>query len=618
MILAANSGIYITHNAGNSWTNVSVFGVKQLLYNPGDTNIIYGTLSGGSAQIIRSKDGGNTWNNVTSLTGAQRINIAVSQANSAIVTAIASNNNSGLLGVYRSVDTGATYTPVFVDDAGCTNNILGYDLGLPTSNCGGQGWYDLCIAMDPLNANYIIIGGVNTYYSYDGGVTWTLANQWYATTWNSQTVHADKHCLAYNKLTGAIYETCDGGVYKSYAPLTGPWTDLTNGICITEFYKNAVANGVPFCIGGAQDNGTKMIHGDTATDIRGGDGMQCRIDYSDPNNIFYASYPNGSIDVTFNGGLSYASITNSLTGSGDWVTPYIIHPANPAVLLLGYNQVFASYDYGNSWAPISPVFSSNNINTIAIPFTNTNYIYVVSDDNKIHYTTNFGATWSLINVPVPASNYISDLAVDPKNEKRFWVTMSGYGGDKVLGYNLATGTWAHESGTLPDIPVNCILIDTFSSAKYIGTDAAVFYKDTTMSDWALYNSHLPSVRVSDLNINYSTGEMWAATFGRGMWKTTKADHPNGVPSVPLTAATITVFPDPNHGIFTINTNYKEFKGQSVTVKLMTPDGRIAWQKEAVFDNAGDLKINTGNLLKGAYICVVSNKNKVTRSKVVVY
>jgi len=613
MILSSSNGIYLSHDAGNSWIRSYGSAVKQILYNPGDTNTLYGTTAGGSCQMILSKDGGNTWHTVTSLSGAQRINIAVSPANSSIVMALATNSNSGLLGVYMSSDTGVTYAPVSTD-ASCTNNLLGYDIGLPTSNCNGQGWYDLCIAMDPANPSNVIVGGINTYYSSDGGNTWTLTNQWYNTVFNApQTVHADKHCLAYNPLTGAAYESCDGGIYKSYAPLAGEWKDLTNGIGITEFYKNAVDNAVPFCIGGAQDNGTKMVNGGVATDLTGGDGMQCRIDYTDPTNTFYSGYPNGSFDVTFDGGTSYGSITNTLTGSGDWVTPFIIHPSNPGTLLLGYDTLWVSYNYGASWSGISPRFSgSNNINTIVIPFTNNDYIYVVVDNNVIHYTTNFGATWSSITKPVTGT--ISDLAVDPKNEKQFWITMNGYGTEKVLGYNLTTNTWTHETGSLPDIPVNCMVIDSSSSTRYIGTDAAVFYKDTTMTDWVLFDNNLPSVRVSDLNINYTTNQIWAATFGRGMWMSPKADLTStGLPVVPATAAAISVFPDPNHGIFTISTTYKEFKGQSVTIKLVSSDGKAAWQEDAAFDNSGNLKVNATGLMKGVYICVVSNKNMVSYS-----
>ena len=617
LILSTNAGIYVTHNAGASWTKTSLNPAKQVLYNPGDTNVVYATLSGGSAQVERSADGGNTWTTVTSISGAQRMNIAVSASNSAIITAVADNSSYGLLGIYRSVDTGHTFTSVLLDNGSCANNLLGYELGLPTTSCTGQGWYDLCIAMDPQNPNNVIVGGVNTYYSYDGGVTWSLANQWYATVFNAPaTVHADKHCLSYNKLTNAVFETCDGGVYRCYAPLTGTWTDLTNGLGITEFYKNAVADGVPFCIGGAQDNGTKMINSGIATDLTGGDGMQCRIDYTDPTNTFYSGYPNGSFDATFNGGVSYGSITSSLTGTGDWVTPFIIHPSSPSTLLLGYDTLFVSYDYGSTWNPLSHIFASGyNINNIAIPLTNNNYIYVVVDNNTIHYTTNFGTTWTLINVP--STDNISSLAVDPKNENQFWITFSGYGTNKVSGYNVTTGSWTNENGTLPNIPVNCILIDTASQTKYIGTDAAVFYKDTTMTDWALYNTNLPSVRISDLNINYATGEMWAATFGRGMWRTLKADQPNSVSTLAITAAAISAYPVPNHGTFTIHTSYKEFVGQNVNVKLVTADGRSTWQTDMTFDNSGDLKISAP-VAKGSYICVVSNKNMISRTRVVVY
>jgi hypothetical protein len=34
MILSSSAGIFISHNAGNSWTNVSTYDVKQILYNP--------------------------------------------------------------------------------------------------------------------------------------------------------------------------------------------------------------------------------------------------------------------------------------------------------------------------------------------------------------------------------------------------------------------------------------------------------------------------------------------------------------------------------------------------------------------------------------------------------
>ena len=624
MILGTNAGIFKTYNAGLSWKNVFTGNFKQILYKPGDTSTVYGTMYTDSCQqIMLSTDAGLTWTAVTSFTDAQRISIAVSPASPTMVKALASNNSSGLKGIYESTDNGATYHAIYTDDTSCKRELLGWDLGLPTKNCGGQGWYDLCIAVNPANASEVTVGGVNTYYSADGGSTWQIANTWYGGLTGVSTVHADKHCLSYNPLTGGLFETCDGGVYKNYGPTTAPWTDLSNGICITEFYRNAVDNGVSFSIGGAQDNGTKMVDAGVATDLTGGDGMQPLINYGDPANIFYCSSQNGYISMTRDAGASYHSITDTLHSSGGWVTPYLLHPTDTATLLLGFKNVFVSHNNGISWTAISPIFDSNsNINDIAIGITNTNYIYALHDDynvwkSVINYTTNFGATWDTIHIPF--TNFINDIVVDPKNEKHFWVTISGYtSGKKVYSYNLATGAWINESGTLlPNLPVDCMVVDTATGTQYIGTDAAVFYKDTTMTNWALYNTHLPTVHVADLHINYATGELWAATFGRGMWKSRKSDYnPLSVKQV-VTAAVITIAPNPSHGSFTINASGELING-TVTVKLISSDGRAVLQTSSVFDNSGKLKIITKGIPAGFYICEVSNQHVVSRSKVVVY
>jgi len=624
LTLATNNGIYKTFDGGATWTNIPAGDFKQILFCPVDTNIMYGTnYTSTSSQILRSHDGGNTWATVTSLTDADRINIAVCPSSPQTVMALASSSNQdGLEGVYSSSDSGATYTEVFTEDIGCTMNIIGYDLGLPTTACNGQGWYDLCIAIDPLNVNNVIVGGINNYYSTDGGLSWSIVTQWYTGIPGIQTVHADKHSLAYNPLNHALYEGCDGGIYKTMDATGGIWEDHTNGMGITQFYRNAVATGVTFCLGGAQDNGTKSVDvGGAYADVTGGDGMVCQIDYTNPSFTWYTSYPNGSFDVTNDGGISYTNISSNIPGtpSGDWVTPYIIHPNVPSTLLAGYGQLFMSADQGSTWAAISPAFDTPyyNINTIAVPFTNPNDIYLAVDDNHIHFSPDFGATWSNINLPSPAN--ISRFAVDPKNENIIWVTFNGYGANKVAEYNRSTNTWTIHNGTLPDIPVNCIVIDSSSETKYIGTDVAVYYMDTTMTDWALFDTHLPAVIVNDLNINYSTNELWAATFGRGMWKTLKSDIPTSVSSViPYAIDVIKISPNPNKGTFTINTGNTALIGKQAQVQLLAADGKTAWQGNNTFDNTGNMKVVTNGLAKGTYICEVSNSEVVARSRLVIY
>ncbi len=623
MILGTNMGIYKTNDAGATWTHPAPGNFKQILFKPGDTTTVYGSIyTDTSCQIVLSIDGGVTWNPVTSFTDAQRINLAVCPASPTTVMALASNYSSGLEGIYNSTNSGASYTAVYTDDTSCDKELLGWDMVLPTSSCGGQGWYDLCIAMNPTNASEVTIGGVNTYYSSDGGITWTIANGWYDNGTGMSIVHADKHCLAYSPLTGGLFETCDGGVYKNYGPLTSAWTDLSSGLCVTEFYRNAVDDGVSFCIGGCQDDGTKMINGGVSSDLTGGDGMQPLINYGDPADIFYCTSQNGYINMTRDGGASYHGITDTLHSSGGWVSPYLIDPTDTATLLLAYKNVYVTHNNGVYWTAISPVFDTNsNINYLVMAPTNTNYIYAEHDDYNIwksvlHYTTDYGVTWDTIHVPF--TNFISDIAVDPKNEKHLWVTVSGYGTDKVYSYDLATNTWVNESGTLPDLPTDCIVVDKVSLTKYIGTDAAVFYRDTAMANWALFDAHLPHVHVYDLNINYATGEIWAATFGRGMWKSIKADNPPRLGVNQLQQPVLTVSPNPAHAFVTIYTTNWELRNGEVAVKLIAADGKTVLSNSAIFDASGNLRLNTSALSPGFYICEVSNGQVISHAKIVVY
>ena len=622
LIFGASTGLYKSSNGGATWQKVYSQNLRQVVFNPADTAVLHATADmGSSAQILQSADGGYTWTTSTSFFAARRIALAVCPAMPTEVKAIAANNENGLLGVYVSHDFGATFDPAFEDNSFCVNNMLGYDLGLPATNCGGQGWYDLCIAVDPLNPDNVTIGGINNYHSVDGGYTWEIANQWYSGVTGLETVHADKHWLGYNPLNHCMYLGCDGGIYKTYSPLTGRWKDITDGIGVTQFYRNAVANGVTFCLGGSQDNGSKKLDAGVATDMTGGDGMQCLFNYADPEFVFYCAYQNGHVDKTTDGGINFSSITDDLPTPGAWITPYVLHPTNPANLYIGYKAVYASLDNGTSWDIISPQFSSvANIDILTIGMDNPDYIYAVRNNgasSRIHYTANGGDDWGTI--PTTFTNYISDLVVDPLDAKRIWVTLSGYNSSKVLMYEPTTGNWVNQSAGLPNIPVNCMVIDTFSKTKYVGTDAAVFYRTTEMTSWALYNNLLPNVNVYDLNINHSTNEIWAATYGRSMWKSPKLEiTPTAIKNTVSQQQKINIAPNPCHGSFTITSPGNTLRNQTATVSLITTDGKTMYTSNSKFDQAGTLKVDISDLPAGFYICELTHSAGTSRGKLVVY
>jgi hypothetical protein len=260
---------------------------------------------------------------------------------------------------------------------------------------------------------------------------------------------------------------------------------------------------------------------------------------------------------------------------------------------------------------------------MAIANSNPNYIYLAYCDYSVwksvmYHTIDGGNTWDTITVPF--TSFIADIKVDPKNENLLWVAVSGYSAsDKVYCYDLAHHNWINKSSSLPNLPVECILIDSAFGTRYIGTDAAVFTQDSNSNTWALFNTHLPTVHVSDLNINYNTQEIWAATFGRGMWKSVKKDQlpPTKLNNVVKAEDAIGIYPDPNNGDFILFTTDKDMFGKTVSVSLINTLGIEVLKQAANFDAGGKMHIVNKTIKPGNYVCRVSFKNIVSNTRVII-
>lgn len=130
---------------------------------------------------------------------------------------------------------------------------------------------------------------------------------------------------------------------------------------------------------------------------------------------------------------------------------------------------------------------------------------------------------------------------------------------------------------LPTVPVNCIVYQNGSpDALYVGTDLGVYYLDNTMSQWVPYSNGLPNVRVMDLDIQYASGKLRAATFGRGLWQTEL-----NVPVVNAIDAGILSIPAPSGTVCTDTINpmveLKNFGSTdltSATIKYLVDAGPV--------------------------------------------
>ena len=128
--------------------------------------------------------------------------------------------------------------------------------------------------------------------------------------------------------------------------------------------------------------------------------------------------------------------------------------------------------------------------------------------------------WTDVTNGLPvASNYLTQVAISDTDPNLVYATFSGYvPGQKV--YRSINGgvAWTNFSGTLPNMPADTIVYrKSATNEVYIGTDAGVYYRADTSPDWVPYKNGLPNVIVDDLQIDYGTNTLRAATYGRGIW-----------------------------------------------------------------------------------------------------
>ncbi|NLJ07500.1 MAG: PKD domain-containing protein [Sphingobacteriales bacterium] len=526
---ATNNGIYKTVNAGNNWTRVYSYGCIDIEFKPQNPSVIYAAVYQGSwtagAKFIRSTDNGSTWKEITGdWSGkANRIAIAIAPGDSNYVYIIASesptsnyDNRHGYLGFYRSVNGADSFVTMSTSP-----NILGWSPG--GTDQRGQGWYDLEVVVSPVNRHLVFIGGINIWKSEDGGATWTLSAHWYGGG-GAPYVHADIHAMAFDpKNPYALYIGCDGGIY--YTKNGGvTYKDISQSMVTSQIYRiGSSATDNKLVIAGLQDNGSKLYNGSWGN-VLGGDGMECIIDPTD-NKIMYGSLYYGDIQKSTNGGSSFNKIKKNIDEDGGWVTPYLLCPKDPKILYAGYNNVWVNYNRGSSnWIKISSFAGSTTLVALAVAPSDTSVIYAAKS-STLYRTRNSGQTWDNINSGLPTANAsITDIEVREDNANVVWVTFSGYSnGNKVFVSVDGGDNWVNYSGSLPNLPVNCIVYQKGSdNGLYVGTDVGVYYRDSSLNDWIPFSSGLPNVIVNDLEIFYnsvpSKQRIKAATYGRGLWE----------------------------------------------------------------------------------------------------
>ena len=553
LYVLSNQGLWRSTNGGANFTQVQTGSWQELELKPGDPNTVYAIKQiSNRTEFWRSTNNGvsfaqigTNWPLPVAPDEQERTEIAVTAAAPNTVYALctgAADGGSGLYGVYKSIDQGATWTfqccgtgPGGVPSL--TNfNLMGWDDG--GQDDGGQYYYDLAFNVDPTNANKVHVCGVQRWVSVDGGASFTCPAKW-SHSGDPDYLHADIHDM---KFYGSeVWVANDGGIFYSNDGGT-TFNRRMFGISGTDFWGFGQGGwtGSNVLLGGTYHNGTLLKDNNVYTNgwisTDGGDGIRGFVhpqyDRRALSDYGYKTLSGDRLVSNGNGSWNKQPNADYITGHSSEVA---WHPnlVNSAYVGNG-NALWRTDDNGASFSQVYDF--GEYVTSIEVAFSDPNTIYACTylgwwDAKKVWRSTNGGANFTNITPTVGqlgGNEWVPyDIATSAVDPQTIWlVRASQYGDYPNINGNVAYksvngGTvWTNitDANLNNEWPTNIAHQLGSNGALYIGTRRAVYYRSDATGSWNLWNAGLPArIHSTRLLINYKDGKIRNGT-DRSVWE----------------------------------------------------------------------------------------------------
>jgi photosystem II stability/assembly factor-like uncharacterized protein len=542
-------GIFRSLDGGQTFQKVLYkdenVGGMDLVFDPRNSQVIFASmwasrrppwttglgLSGPGSGLFKSTDGGNNWRQLTKglpgeAEGIGRIGPAVSPSDPDRMYAwVNAKKNSG---IYHSDDAGESWQQVNDEE-----------------RVWGRGDDFGCVRVDPINKDVIYVANTSTYRSSDAGKNFTAikgapGGDDYHTIWINPEI---PDIIALGVDQGATISVNGGQTWSS-------WYNQPTA----QFYHVITDNEFPYWVyGGQQESGS------VGTSSRSDFG---EITFRDWTTLGVEEYGYVAPDP-LHPNLIYggkATVFDRNTGQTRDVSPVVLRtgqyrfnrtaplifsPADPHVLYLGSNVLFATRDGGNSWQVISPDLTREDpgspatlgpfvaddpakgkhrgvIYSIAPSPKDANLIWAGTDDGLIQVTRDGGKNWQNVTprelapwsklAQMDASHFDTPTAYAAVNRFRLndlhpYIYRTHDGGS----------TWQKIVTGLPDNePVNTVREDPERKGLlFAGTERSVYVSWDDGDHWQSLKMNLPPTSIRDLVIHHD--DLVVGTHGRSFW-----------------------------------------------------------------------------------------------------
>ena len=520
LVAATNTGIYKSMDAGSTWTlKTTAITFDDMKKKENATSRVL-FASTRDAQLYISNDFGETWSQLTtgiyiptgySVGGGTRIGLTPADSN---YVYFFMNAKGGTL--FRSTNGGTSFTAM-------KDNLSPFLTGYTNSSADpGQGDYNTGLGVDRTNRNIVYFVAHNVWKSTDGGGTWTQLTVWY------DKVHTDMHQVTvspYN--TSQLWNMNDGGVWLS-TDGGNTWSPKSDGLYGYEIYHGSCSPTRRDMMSiGTQDNGE--LYGNTTTwyTNRGGDWQSHGVfDYRSNSSMVYYFLPDwGTVQLPQRRLVTGSAAAYGLPVSVTDFSDITFHRSNTNLAFVGDTVVWRTTNLSATTPTWTSIFNTNvKIMKMHVHFADPNRLYIITADQKIHFSINALSTApTFTTVVLPnATSTESHITTIKTNLNTVYITTNS----KVYRSADNGATWSNITYNLPATNHMEIIADEYYSATelvFVATGGSVYYKTANATSWTLYSTDLPSrtsiVDMSIYNDSTSNTLLRVFTYGRGVWET---------------------------------------------------------------------------------------------------
>jgi photosystem II stability/assembly factor-like uncharacterized protein len=555
-------GVFKTIDGGKTWSKIlftnNKSGVGDMVMDPANPNKLIVSMwehkrdpwffkSGGEGSgLYVTHNGGDSWEKRTDQDGLPkgelgRIGIAIAPNKPNIVYALIEAKKNAL---YKSEDGGFNFKKI--NDK---------------SDIGNRPFYYSDIKVDPENENRVFSVFTYVNVSEDGGLNFEPLMPAYGV---DNGVHPDHHAWWIHPLDGSfMIDGNDGGMNITHDG--GKTWRFIGNLPVAQFYHINVDNEFPYNVyGGMQDNGSwrgpayvwkaQGIRNDYWQEITFGDGFDVipdrddsqygwsmsqqgyvsRYDHITGNNYTVRpTHPDPNVNLRFN-----------------WNAAINIDPFENSTLYFGSQFVHKSIDKGLTWEVISPDLSTNdpdkqkqaesggltmdatgaeNHTTVLViepsPLE-ANMLWAGTDDGRVHYTQNGGASWTDVSKnlkDLPAGSWIVQIKASNKNKGEALLVANDYRRFNYIPYVYRTRNYGKsweriaDSNDVISYALSIVEDPIEKNLLFLGTDDGLYISIDAANSWTKWTHHFPTVPVKDLVIHPREHDLVIGTFGRAAW-----------------------------------------------------------------------------------------------------